>query len=68
MHSSYISALCQLHKWKHKFSPGSSGVGLEVASYPRGLGTRLGWGETFENGHLNQQLGRLWLNNQNVFD
>ena len=41
MHSCYISsALCQLHKWKHKFSPESSGAGL---------------GGDIENGHLNLQ-------------
>ena len=51
--------------WKHKFSPGSSGVRVGVASYPCGLGTRLGWGETLENGHLNQQpvvVGLLMVN------
>ena len=29
-----------MHKWKHKFTPGSTGVGV---------------GGTLKNGHLNQQ-------------
>ena len=40
MHSCCISALYQLYKWKHKFTPGSSGVGLG--------------GDILKNGHLNQ--------------
>ena len=41
LHSCYISALCQLHKWKHKFTPGK----------------QWSWdgGKHLENDHPNQQ-------------